>query len=368
MGHEQYQRILEKIVVQATKRDASDIWLGPDAPPTYSIAGKVYSADGVKPLPAEAAEHFAVNLIPPERRKQFHTQGDYDGQATIGGVRLRVNVARCYGGIFATMRLISAEPPEVTALGLPEPVVELSELRQGLLLVCGETGSGKSTTLAAIINHINRTRAEHIITIEDPIEYVHKHQMSLVHQREVREDGTGDTTSFAQGIRQALRQAPDVILIGEMRDTETVEAAVQAAETGHLVLATLHAGDSVDAVERIIKFFPPGKQEIIRYSLAHAIAGVIVQALVPSLDSPQSRVPICEVMLANPAVRSQIRGNETAQLKSTIQNSSKLGMNTFDAALADAVMQRKISREEALNHVHDLSDFDRRMTSGRTSR
>lgn len=239
-------------------------------------------------------------------------------------------------------RLIPFSSPTPESLGLPPVAVELARLHKGLVLVTGPTGSGKSTTLASLIDLINRTRACHIVTIEDPIEYLHRHQKSLVNQREIG----NDTHSFANALRAVLRQDPDVILVGEMRDLETISTAITAAETGHLVFSTLHTNDSTQAVDRIIDVFPPHQQQQIRVQLAAVLQGVLSQQLLPRADQ-KGRVAAIEVLLATPAVRNLIREGKTHQIPTILQTGSKLGMQMMDKAIADLLRQGLISREVA---------------------
>jgi twitching motility protein PilT len=246
------------------------------------------------------------------------------------------------GAVSAALRVIPSEIKSLEALGMPAVVKDMSSLPRGMVLVTGPTGSGKSTTLAAVIDQINTTREDHILTIEDPIEFLHSHKQCLVNQRELG----SDATSFADGLRAALREDPDVILVGEMRDLETISTALTAAETGHLVLATLHTQDAPQTVDRIIDVFPPHQQQHVRVMLSVALQGIVAQQLLPTADG-SGRVPAVEILVPTPAVRNLIREGKTHQIYSAIQTGAEHGMQTMDAALADLVRAGRITREVA---------------------
>ena len=260
--------------------------------------------------------------------------------------RFRVNVYKDRGTVAAAFRLIPARVPTIEELGLPSVLIELTRKPRGLILVTGPTGSGKSTTLAAMVNQINNERACHIITIEDPIEYLHRHKLSIINQRELGQD----TKSFAGALRSALREDPDVILVGEMRDLETTALAITAAETGHLVMATLHTNNAAETVDRIIDQFPAAQQEQVRVQLSNCLVAVISQQLLPRHGMP-GRVAAVEVMICTPAIRNLIREAKAHQIPSIIQTSANVGMQTMDQALRDLYKRGLISYEEALSRA-----------------
>lgn len=262
--------------------------------------------------------------------------------------RYRVNVYKQRGSIGIAFRTVTTEIPTTEKLGIPQSVVDLYQRKRGLILVTGPTGSGKSTTLASIIDKINENRDAHIITIEEPIEYTHTHKMSMINQREVNQD----TLSFANALRGALREDPDVILVGEMRDFETISTAITAAETGHLVLSTLHTMDAASTVDRIIDTFPTHQQQQIRVQLSAVLVCIISQTLIPNITE-DGRVAAFEVMHANSAVRNLIREGKTHQLQSVIQTSKREGMSTLDDYLMKLYMERKISKESCIQYARD---------------
>jgi twitching motility protein PilT len=270
----------------------------------------------------------------------------------MGVGRFRVNLFQQRGSIGAVMRAIPHEIPPFDTLGLPAIVPSLAELRRGLVLVTGPTGSGKSTTLASLVNIINQSKPLHIMTVEDPIEFLHTHSRSIVNQREVG----SDTKSFAEALRHVLRQDPDVILVGEMRDTETIATALTAAETGHLVFATLHTQDAPQTVDRIIDVFPSAQQDQIRIQLAGSLEAVVTQQLVLSA-SGFGRTPVAEVMICNPAIRNLIRSSKTHQIYSLIQTGAATGMQTMDQGLAKAVQAGTITEAMAFDRCHDPSEL-----------
>jgi pilus retraction protein PilT len=246
------------------------------------------------------------------------------------------------------MRLLSTKIPSFQELGLPDVLSHLARRPNGLVLVTGPTGSGKSTTLAAMIDLINREKRVHIITLEDPIEYLHRHNLSIVNQREIGQD----TQSFATALRAALREDPDVILVGEMRDLETIAIAITAAETGHLVFATLHTSSAAETIDRVIDVFPPSQQQQIRIQLANTIEGIVAQQLIPRIDRP-GRVVALEILVATPAIRNLIREGKTFQIPSQLQTGARYGMQTLDMSLRLLYQKKMISKEEVLNRAHD---------------
>jgi len=333
---------LEKLLHLAGEQKASDIHLTVESPPVLRIDGLMVKLQTEKLSQADL-EMFAFSLMDDQQVKRFAEYGELDLSYSLPGVgRYRVNAFRQRGSTAVVIRLIPFVIPSPESLGLPPVSIELAKLHKGLVLVTGPTGSGKSTTLASLVNYINNTRACHIVTIEDPIEYLHRHKLSLVNQREVG----NDTHSFSNALRAVLRQDPDVILVGEMRDLETIATAVTAAETGHLVLSTLHTNDATQSIDRMIDVFPTHQQQQIRVQLAAVLQGIMSQQLFPRADH-KGRVAAIEVMLATPAVRSLIREGKTHQLPTVIQTNAKLGMQTMDKAIMDLVQKGLVSYEVA---------------------
>jgi twitching motility protein PilT len=305
----------------------------------------------------QITQRMVYDILSDEDIQTFENTLELDFSYSLQRVsRFRVNVFRDRGAVAAAFRTIPAKIPTLSDLGLPSVLVELTRKPRGLVLVTGPTGSGKSTTLAAMINQINNERAMHIITIEDPIEYLHTHKMSVINQREL---GT-DTKSFAGALRASLREDPDVILVGEMRDLETTSLAITAAETGHLVLATLHTNNAAETVDRIVDQFPPSQQEQIRVQLSNNIQAVISQQLLPRNGVP-GRVAAIEVMIANPAIRNLIREAKAHQMTTIIQTSSAQGMQTMDQALRDLYVRGLISYEEAINRAQSVEELKKMM-------
>ncbi|HWQ41035.1 MAG TPA: type IV pilus twitching motility protein PilT [Desulfosporosinus sp.] len=333
---------LEEFLQLAGEQKASDIHLTAESPPVLRINGSMVQLQTEK-LSQTDLKTFAQSLMNDQQAKRFAECGELDLSYSLAGVgRYRVNAFRQRGSIGVVVRLIPFIIPSPETLGLPPVSIELAKLHKGLVLVTGPTGSGKSTTLASLVDYINRTRACHIVTIEDPIEYLHRHKLSLVNQREVG----NDTQSFTNALRAVLRQDPDVILVGEMRDLETIATAVTAAETGHLVFSTLHTNDATQSVDRMIDVFPPHQQQQIRVQLAAVLQGILSQQLFLRADR-LGRVAAIEVMLATPAVRSLIREGKTYQLPTVIQTNAKLGMQTMDKAIMELVHNGLISYEVA---------------------
>jgi twitching motility protein PilT len=284
--------------------------------------------------------------------------GDHDFSFSYGGRRFRANAYQERGHPALALRMIPSDVPVFAELGLPESLKQVVGLRQGLVLICGPTGSGKSTTMASVVDMINETRGEHIVSLEDPIEYLHRNKRSVIHQREVSEIGSGgDTASFATGMRSVLRQDPDIILIGEMRDLETIHAALTAAETGHLVFATLHCQSVEDTIKRVIDVFPAEQQQEIRTLLATVLKVVAVQAIFPRADEPGKRCVVFELMFPSDAAASLIREAKQHQMTSHLENHGKEGNQTFDMGLARAVAAGYIDQLEAQNWAHDNQSF-----------
>ena len=335
-----------RLLTLAHQQGASDLHIKVGNHPIMRVNGRLTRAEQLPVLDAATARTLIESMMTEEQRAAFRQRLELDFAYSVPGVsRFRVNVYQQRGSIGAAIRAIPMGVPDIDSLRLPPVVKRLCELPRGLVLVTGPTGSGKSTTLAAMINHINQTRAEHIVTIEDPIEYLHRDAQSVVNQREVGMD----TLSFADALRHVLRQDPDVILIGEMRDLETIATAVTAAETGHLVFATLHTQSAPATVDRIIDVFPAHQQAQIRTQLAAVLEGVISQTLVPRADG-KGRVAALEVMIATGAIRNLIREGKTHQIPTLLQSGSREGMQTLNQALRALVEQRLVTYDDAAGH------------------
>ena len=347
---------LEEILKDAKEKGASDVHLTLGIPPKVRINGSLCNTDF--PIVTEENQiNVMKSIMTEEQIAEFNKHGELDmsfGFKDLG--RYRVNAYKQRGSITFAFRLISNNIPTPADLGIPKEVVELSQKKSGLVLVTGVTGSGKSTTLAAIIDRINDTRHSHVITLEDPIEYMHTHRKSMINQREIGKD----TESFANALRAALREDPDVILVGEMRDYETISVAITAAETGHLVLATLHTIGAADTVDRMIDVFPPYQQQQIRVQLANVLEGVISQQLIPTADGKR-RVAAFEVMLPNSAIRNLIREGKAYQLPSVLQTNRKAGMITMDEAIYQLYFKGVIDRECALRFAQDAEALSKRI-------
>ncbi|GIW46049.1 MAG: twitching motility protein PilT [Candidatus Binatia bacterium] len=337
------QSFLEIVV----KSGGTDLHISADCPPMMRVNGEL-KALPFPPLTANETKTLCYSLLTDSQRHRFEEQSELDFSFGIRGLsRFRGNLFLQKGTVGGAFRLIPYEVRSLAELGLPPVVAELTKLPRGLVLVTGPTGSGKSTTLAAMIDKINRERHEHIVTIEDPIEFVHQHRGCVVNQREVY----ADTKGFAEALRHVLRQDPDVVLIGEMRDLETVASALNVAETGHLVLSTLHTNSAVQTITRIIDIFPANQQPQVRAQLSLVLQGVISQQLIPRLDG-KGRVLAVEVMIPNPAIRNLIREEKIHQIYSQMQvGQARFGMQTMSQSLVDLYQRRLISYEEAIGHA-----------------
>lgn len=325
---------IELLLRQACARKASDLHLTAGLPPVFREAGALVQMP-VDPLTPLALDDLVRQILTEEQYQLFRNRGEVDCPYAIPGVsRFRVNAYWQRGSAALAIRVIPQEIPSMEALGLPPVVASLLEKPQGLLVVTGPTGSGKTTSLAAMVDHLNRTRRLHILTLEYPIEYLHHHQMSMVNQREVGVD----TASFAQGLRAALREDPDVILVGEMRDVETMATALSAAETGHLVLTTLHTPDAPQTVDRLIDSFPPQQQRQIRLQVASVLLGVIAQRLFQRADG-QGRVAAFEILVNTPAVANLIRSEKVHQIRSVMETGRSQGMQTMQQSLRELAQQ-----------------------------
>ncbi|HET9091839.1 MAG TPA: type IV pilus twitching motility protein PilT, partial [Acidimicrobiales bacterium] len=344
---------LDELLTYAVENGASDLHLTTQLPPMIRIDGSLRPIENVPRLDNEQIREMLYRILTQSLRERFEAERELDTSHMIVGVgRFRVNVFQQRGTIGAVLRSIPHEIPAFESLGLPEVVSSFAELRRGLVLVTGPTGSGKSTTLASLISIINRTKPLHIMTIEDPIEFLHSHQRAIINQREVG----ADTTSFAEALRHVLRQDPDVILVGEMRDTETIATALTAAETGHLVFATLHTQDAPQTVDRVIDVFPTGQQDQVRIQLAGSLEAVVTQQLIISATG-LGRVPVAEVMVCTPAIRNLIRSAKTHQIYSLMQTGGSLGMQTMDQGLARAVKDGRITEAVAFDRCHDPAEL-----------
>ncbi|MGH2946082.1 MAG: type IV pilus twitching motility protein PilT [Solirubrobacteraceae bacterium] len=328
-----------EILLAVVKNKASDLHITAGAPPMLRVRGSLVPMEGLPALTPTDTREIVYAILNSSQRQRLETDWQIDFAYSIPGVgRFRVNAYFQRGTIGAAFRLIPTETVPIESLGLPPVIRGFSKKPRGIVLVTGPTGSGKSTTLASLINEINETRDEHIMTIEDPIEFLHNHKKCIVNQRELG----SDATSFSLALKAALRQDPDVILVGEMRDMETIGTALTAAETGHLVFATLHTQDAPQTVDRIIDVFPPAQQGQIRAQLAIGLQGIVTQTLIPTADG-QSRCVAAEVLVPTAGVRNLIREGKTHQIYSLIQTGGQHGMQTMDASLAGLVRAGKIS-------------------------
>lgn len=334
---------MQSLIWEARAMKASDLHLKAGQPPIVRVDGALTPIPGHAPLSRDECDRLCSELL----GGGLPNSGEVDLARTVEGTRLRVNLFRAQNGTCAAIRLLSDEIPKLDSLGLPPSAMELKNLVRGIVLVTGQTGSGKSTTLAAILNEINHTRPCHILTLEDPIEYQYTPDRSLINQREIG----GDTVSYAQGLREALREDPDILLIGEMRDLDTIETALTAAETGHLVFATLHTNSAADSIDRIVSVFPSGRQQQARMQLSTTLKAVLSQQLLPRIGG--GRALACEIMIVNPAIRNLIREGKTPQISSTIATSAKDGSLAMDACLMRLYRDRKITKEIAIQAAQD---------------
>src|ERR687887_902824 len=335
---------IDDLLEQMVTRNASDLHLSVGTPPAIRVRGHVERLDDYEALTPEDTQQLLYRILSSEQQKQLEIKRQLDFSHSVPGLaRFRVNVYFQKESVGAAFRMIPDELKTLEELGIPPTLHQLAEKPRGIVLVTGPTGSGKSTTLAALIDEINRNRAEHILTIEDPIEFLHRHKRCIVNQREIGPDAT----SFADALRAALRQDPDVVLLGEMRDLETTSTALTAAETGHLVFATLHTQSAPGTVDRIIDQFPSEQQEQIRMQLAGTLQGIVTQALLPTADGT-GRVPVLEILLPDDAVRNLIRQGKVEQIYSVMQTGTQRGMQTLEQALADLTLRGVITKESAL--------------------
>jgi twitching motility protein PilT len=335
---------IDELLEHMVARDASDLHVTVGTPPVIRVRGEIARVDEYAPLTQEETQDLLYRILSSEQQKNLEIKRQLDFSHSIPGLaRFRVNVYFQRESIGAAFRLIPAEIKTLEELGIPSTLHQLAQKPRGLVLVTGPTGSGKSTTLAAIIDEINRNRSEHILTIEDPIEFLHRHKRCIVNQREIGPDAT----SFGEALRAALRQDPDVILVGEMRDLETISTALTAAETGHLVFGTLHTQSAPSTIDRIIDVFPAEQQEQIRIQIASSLQGVVTQALLPTADG-LGRVPALEVLLPDDAVRNLIRQGKVEQIYSVMQTNTGRGMQTMEQSLADLIQRGVVTFEAGL--------------------
>jgi twitching motility protein PilT len=344
---------LDDLLTYAVENGASDLHLANQLPPCIRIDGSLRPIEGLPRLDNEQIREMIYRVLTQNLRERFEATKELDASHMIHGVgRFRVNVFQQRGSVGAVLRAIPHEIPAFDSLGLPDVVAAFAELRRGLVLVTGPTGSGKSTSLASLVNIINRSKPLHIMTVEDPIEFLHSHERAIVNQREVG----SDTESFSEALRHVLRQDPDVILVGEMRDIETISTALTAAETGHLVFATLHTQDAPQTIDRIIDVFPTAQQDQVRIQLAGSLEAVVTQQLIIS-STGLGRVPVAEVMICSPAIRNLIRSAKTHQIYSLMQTGGAMGMQTMDQGLARAVKAGRITEAVAFDRCHDPSEL-----------
>ena len=348
---------IEEILREAKEKGASDVHITVGLPPKMRLNGKLVAMDNYsKMMPADTKE-IAEEVMNEKQWEKLEENGQHDMSFSIQGVgRYRLNVFRQRGSVAMAFRVVATAIPSADSLGIPDTVVDLYNRKRGLVLVTGPTGSGKSTTLASIIDMINNNREAHVITLEDPIEFTYQHRMSIVNNREI---GT-DSNSYANALRAALREDPDVILVGEMRDLETISTAITAAETGHLVLSTVHTIGAANTVDRLIDVFPPHQQQQIRIQLASVIEAIVSQQLIPANDGV-SRIAAFEVLHVNSAVRNLIREGKSHQLITVMQTNRKLGMITMDEAIIQLYQSRKITREMAIQFAQDPDTMQMKM-------
>jgi len=345
-----------ELITQAIQMNASDLHLSSGRPASCRVDGKIVPMDDQKLTPDDI-EAIVGAIIGHQQQTTLDEKGEVDFAYSVHGLgRFRVNVFRQRGTLAMAARILNSSIPEPAKLGIPDSVVEMTRKKRGLVLVTGATGSGKSTTLASLINIINHNYSYHILTLEDPVEYLHRHEKSIVNQREIG----SDSLSYAASLRAALRQDPDVILVGEMRDLETISIAVTAAETGHLVFSTLHTIGAANTIDRIIDVFPPYQQQQIRTQLADVLECVVSQQLMPR-KSGSGRVAAMEVMIANSAIRSHIRDAKTFQIPSVLQTNRRAGMITMDDAIYELYVRGDITREIALRFSQNLQYLSKRI-------
>ena len=344
---------LRALLEEMIQKDASDLHITAAERPKLRVDGDIVDSSAIEVLTPKDTLQLAYSVLTENQKKRFETDDELDFSFGIQNLaRFRGNVFKQRGCVAMVIRMIPFNVRTFQELGLPAIIAKLAERPRGLILVTGPTGSGKSTTLAAIIDKINKERKGHIITVEDPIEFIHRHQSCIVNQREI---GT-DTKSFASALKYALREDPDVILVGEMRDLETVGAALTIAETGHLVLATLHTNSAAESINRVIDVFPSNQQSQVRAQLAFVLEGVVTQTLLPKLKG-RGRSMAAEIMVATPAIRALIRDDKVHQIYSAMQSGKKFGMQTMNDALFQLYTAREVAQEECERVSHDPKEF-----------
>ena len=351
--------IIEEILELTVQKKASDLHISSYLPPVLRIDGELIRTN-LPVLSPEDVETLLFPILTNEQRRTLEQTWELDFGYGLHGIgRFRVNIYKDKGNYAAAFRTVNSTPPTFESLGLPEVVKTVSNRPRGLILVTGPTGSGKSTTLAAMIDYINSTRTEHILTMEDPIEFVHASKKSIVHQRELGQD----TRSMANALRSALREDPDVILVGEMRDLETIGLALTAAETGHLVMGTLHTSSAAQTIDRVVDVFPEGQQQQIRLQLSNSLIAVFSQTLLQKLSddgvTKKGRIMAQEIMLVTGAIANLIREQKTAQIYSALQTGTSIGMQTLDMALRDLVLNKKVDIQDALAKSHHPDELKR---------
>jgi twitching motility protein PilT len=347
---------IEVLLDQVIKKKASDLHLQVGLPPMLRIDGALVAVNGADIMDEEAVEALIFSILDEDQKQILLKDKEFDFSFAYGDLgRFRVNAFHERGNMAAALRLIPNEILTIEQLGLPSIVNKFADYPRGLVLVTGPTGSGKSTTLAALVHKINMERSSHIITIEDPIEFTHKSHKSVIVQREVHYD----TYSFSAALRSALREDPDVVLIGEMRDLETIASAITIAETGHLVFATLHTNSAAQSIDRMIDVFPPHQQPQIRAQLSNILMAIVSQRLIPSIGG--GRVAAAEILTATPAVRNIIREGKSHQLEAVIQTGAEFGMQSMDKQLVNLIHAGTITYDEARNFAVDLDELDRLM-------
>ena len=348
------QKMINELLRLAVESHASDLHITVGVPPVLRVNGSLVFTEKAKLLPKDT-QAFYEAITTAEQQERFAEQGELDFSYVINGLsRFRVNAFRQRGSVALAIRIVNEQIPTLEQLGHPEILKTLARHARGLVLVTGPTGSGKSTTLAAMIDLVNHERSGHVLTLEDPIEYLHKHNKCIINQREIN----NDSKSFGNALRAALREDPDIILVGEMRDVETIGIAVTAAETGHLVFATLHTQDAAQTIDRIIDVFPPNQQQQIRVQLSVTLQGIVSQQLLPRVDA-SGRVVALEVLIATPAVRNLIREGKTHQIVSVIQTGARFGMQSMDISLRDLYRSGIVSYDEALARAMNQETFMR---------
>jgi len=344
---------IEELLQILVDQGGSDLHISAGSPPKVQVDGHLYNTEHELLMP-EATKKIVYSFLTGDQIARFENNLELDLSFGVDGLgRFRVNVFLQRGSVASVLRMIPASVRNFEELGLPRSICEqISGLPRGLVLVCGATGSGKSTTLAAMLDYINETRSDHVLTVEDPIEFLHRNKGCLFNQREIG----ADTKGFSGALRSALREDPDIVLVGEMRDMETIEAALTIAETGHLTFGTLHTSDCVQAINRVVDVFPSHQQQQIRTQLSFTLQAVFCQQLIPTAVGTGRALGI-EIMLANSAVRALVRDDKAHQIYSIIQTSGKLGMQTMNQALSELVQRQVITYDQALNHSSDLEDL-----------